>query len=88
MTKENLFTEKLIKDLKLWKKEVGASYDDIAEILGCSKGYLWDFCRRQHRISYEFGKKIEGLVLWSEEAFAVCKNAKWKRRHNKEQADD
>ena len=88
MSKENLFTKSLIEDLKLWKEEVGASYDDIADILKCSKGYLWDFCRKKNRISYEFGKTIEGLILWNENTFAIWKNAKRKRKLNKELKQD
>jgi transcriptional regulator with XRE-family HTH domain len=82
-TKETLYTSCLITDLKLWKEEVGASYDDIAELLNCSKAYLWDFCRGNHRISYETGKNIENIVtLWSREIFAKWKKDYKERKRN------
>jgi len=69
-----LYTDCLREDVRLWKKEVGASYDDICSIVECSKSHLYEFLKGKQAISYELGKKFEQIVtLWDLKIFAEYK---------------
>lgn len=68
-----VYTNCLREDVKLWKKEVGASYEDIASIVKCSKSHLYEFLKGKKNISYELGKVFEMLVTWDVDEFARYK---------------
>lgn len=68
-----IYTSCLREDVKLWKKEVGASYEDIASIVECSKSHLYEFLKGKKNISYELGKVFEKLVTWNVDTFARYK---------------
>lgn len=68
-----VYTNCLREDVKLWKKEVGASYEDIASIVKCSKSHLYEFLKGKKNINYELGKVFEMLVTWDVDVFARYK---------------
>lgn len=72
----NEFTECLREGVLIWKKEVGASYNDIVSIVKCSKSHLYEFLKGKKNINYELGKALEGLIMWNIDTFAQYK-AKW-----------
>jgi len=85
--KNDLYSNCLREDLRLWKKEVGASYDDIADILKCSKSHIYEFLKRKKSLSYELGKNIECVITtWTEQYFVVYKTQKrlLKKKENEE----
>lgn len=69
----NEFSECLREGVLIWKKEVGASYYDIANIVKCSKSHLFEFLRCDKNINYELGKTLEWLIMWDIDTFAKYK---------------
>ena len=77
----NCYTDCLREDVRLWKKEVGATYEDISDIVECSKSHTYEFIKGKKAINYELGKKFEQLVtLWSFEIYAKYKIQKMVER--------
>lgn len=51
-----------------WKKDVGASYAEIANAIGLkSKSFIFDFLKGNKEISYESGCKLKRLVCIKKE---------------------
>jgi predicted transcriptional regulator len=61
--KNDVYSNCLREDLKIWKKQVGASYDDIAYLLKCSKSHIYEFIKRKKALSYELGRSVEYLIM-------------------------
>lgn len=60
MLEKDKYTENLRRETLYWKQMVGASYADIAKLIGVSsRGFIYDFCRGKTSIGYEPGRRLE-----------------------------
>ena len=88
MTDDNLYTNCLREDVLLWKKEIGATYEDISDIAECSKSHVYEFIKGKKSISYELGKRFEMIVTtWSLEIYAKYKAQKMIEKKKDKQYD-
>lgn len=58
----NNYNNELVILFKEWKKGSHMTLEEIASIIGCSKGHLCGFLKGNVNISYNLGKKIEFCI--------------------------
>lgn len=89
MTDNNLYTDCLREDVRIWKKEIGATYEDISDIAECSKSHVYEFIKGKKSVSYELGKRFEMIVTtWSLEIYAKYKAQKMIEKKEELKQDD